>query len=48
MKSSRVATIVHYASGITRDCVTWVWIDSGELPSMLRWLVFMEEGESIV
>ena len=25
-ESSRVATIVLYASGISRDCVTWVWI----------------------
>ena len=32
---------------LSRDCVTWVWINSGELSSTLCWRVFMKEGESI-
>ena len=27
-----MATIVHYANGVTCDYVTWVWIDSDEPP----------------
>ena len=31
-----IATIVHYASGVSCDCVTWVSINSGELLSKLH------------